>query len=46
MLEEIRGAVIGMMESELKREFPERKLEIGMDGNMIKIWGDLNLGSI
>ena len=46
ILEEIRNLVIKMMEEELKKEFPERKLAIGTDGNMIKIWGDLTLGSI
>ena len=46
VMEEIRTVVIRMMEKELEREFPERKLAIGFDGNMIKIWGDLNLGSI
>jgi hypothetical protein len=32
------------MKKEIKNEFPERLLEIGFDGNMIKIWGDLSLG--
>ncbi len=46
VLEGIRNTVLTLMEEELKNEFPERKLAIGIDGNMIKIWGDLNLGSI
>lgn len=43
---EIQDIVLLKFKKELKSEFPERLLEIGMDGNMIKIWGDLNLGSI
>jgi len=43
---EIRDNVLNMMKDEIKINFPERKLEIGLDGNMIKISGDLSLGSL
>jgi len=43
---EIRGHVLDMMRDEIKINFPERLLEIGLDGNMIKLWGDLSLGSL
>ncbi len=42
--QEIRDLVLSVFQELLPREFPERKLEIGLDGNMIKIWGDLSLG--
>ncbi len=41
---EIQDLVLVKMKEELKSEFPERLLEIGFDGHMIKIWGDLSLG--
>ncbi len=44
--EDIRELVLSVFREKLPEEFPERKLEIGMDGNMIKIWGDLNLGTL
>lgn len=44
--EEIRDIVLVKFKNELKKEFPGRKLEIGIEGNMIKIWGDLKLGSL
>lgn len=43
---EIQDIVLIKFKNELKREFPKRLLEIGIDENMIKIRGDLNLGSI
>jgi hypothetical protein len=43
---EIDSIVLSMIRERLTREFPERQLEIGMDANMIKIWGDLSLGSV
>lgn len=43
---EIQDIVLIKLRDEIKNEFPERLLEIGVDGNMIKIWGDLNLGSL
>lgn len=42
----IDEAVLSMLADKLEQEFPGRKLEIGLDGNMIKIWGDLSLGSV
>jgi hypothetical protein len=41
---DILDQVLVKLEEAIKNEFPERLLEIGFDGNMIKIWGDLNLG--
>jgi len=43
---EIRDQVKERLEKELKEEFPERKLDIGFEENMIKIWGELSLGSL
>ena len=42
--QEIRDMVIAIFEELLPQKFPERKLAIGLDGDKIKIWGDLNLG--
>ncbi len=38
LLEKLRKEVAGI--------FPHRKLEAGFDGKMLKIWGDLSLGSL
>ncbi len=46
LVKEIRDKVLDMMKEEIKTNFPERLLEIGLDGNMIKIWGDLSLGTL
>ena len=43
---EIQDIVVIKFQNELKTKFPERLLEIGIEGNMIKIWGDLKLGSL
>jgi hypothetical protein len=43
---EIDETVIVMIKERLLTEFPGRKLDIGFDGTMIKIWGDLSLGSV
>lgn len=43
--QEIDKKVLLLIKKDLMVEFPGRRLEIGMDGNMIKIWGDLSLGS-
>ncbi len=42
----IDDIVISMIRKRLGTEFPGRELEIGIDKNMIKIWGDLSLGAI
>ena len=44
--QEIKEKVMNMIKERLFTEFPGRKLEIGLDGNMIKVWGDLSLGSV
>lgn len=44
--QEIQDIVLVKFRDELKSVFPDRILEIGIEGNMIKIWGDLNLGSV
>ena len=42
--QEIRDLVLSVFQERLPQEFPDRTLEIGLDGNMIKIWGDMSLG--
>ncbi len=52
--DKVDEAVRAQMEEKLLRKlqeevcniFPNRKLEMGFDGNMLKIWGDLSLGSL
>ena len=44
--QEIRDTVLRIFRERLPVEFPGRELEIGMDGNLIKIWGDLSLGAV
>jgi len=43
---EIRDIVIKKMRNRLPDAFPGKNLEVHMDGNMIKIHGDLSLGKI
>ncbi len=43
---EINDMVIKQLRSKLPDAFPGRNLEIHMDGNVIKIHGDLSLGEV
>ncbi|MGM0601335.1 MAG: hypothetical protein ACQETH_16105 [Candidatus Rifleibacteriota bacterium] len=42
-LEEIEDEVVGMLEEELPEYFPGKKLEVARDGNVYKIYGNLDL---
>ena len=46
VLEEIDEIALNLIKEKLPDFFPERKLEISRDGNVIKIHGDFFLGSI
>jgi len=42
----INKIVTNHINKKLPEYFPERELNIGMDGNIIKIWGNLSLGKL
>ncbi|MBU0934580.1 MAG: hypothetical protein KKI09_02580 [Spirochaetes bacterium] len=42
----IRDEVRGLLQDLLPRHFPERKLDVDLDGRMLKIHGDLSLGQV
>ncbi|MFO7891315.1 MAG: hypothetical protein R6V04_13365 [bacterium] len=44
--QEINAVVIQHLRKKLPRAFPGRNLRVDLDGNMIKIYGDLSLGEI
>ncbi|MDD3715694.1 MAG: hypothetical protein PHX07_07645 [Candidatus Marinimicrobia bacterium] len=46
IIEEIEEAAIAELRKRLPKVFPGRRLDVKRDGNMIKIIGDLSLGSI
>ena len=46
VIEEIDEIALNLIKEKLPKYFPERKLEINRDGNVIKIHGDFFLGSI
>ncbi|RKY55355.1 MAG: hypothetical protein DRP93_03475 [Candidatus Neomarinimicrobiota bacterium] len=45
-IENIKKKVVYELNCRLPRAFPDKKLKVEIDGNMIKIIGDLSLGNI
>lgn len=42
--EKIEKEVVALIDKKLDEYFPDRKLDVSKDGNVIKIFGDLSLG--
>lgn len=46
MIKEIENATLQKLREKIPEHFPEKNLKADIDGNVIKIYGDLSLGTV